>query len=298
MIPMSTELPPYSYTTPTSTVTPEYVGLDSPAEYRPPARRRVVVPLVLFLLTIASTYMMGGLAYSLPLMITLGAHELGHFLQARYYGVPASLPYFLPMPLSPIGTMGAVIAMHPGMGNRRSLFDIAISGPLAGLVPAVAFSAIGLSMSEVTRMGGPGTFSLGEPLLFRWLSLAIFGPLPAGHDVLLHPVAFAGWVGIFITALNLIPISQLDGGHMLYALLRRKAHVVATLLLVAAAIAIVAFDYWGWTLMLALLFLMGPNHPPTADDSVPLGAGRVLLGWLTLLFVFVGFTPTPFLMPS
>ena len=295
---MSTEFSPYSYDTPTSTVIPEYVGPESPGEYQPPARRRVVVPLVLFLLTVASTYMMGGLAYSLALMITLGAHELGHFLQARRYGVPASLPYFLPMPLSPIGTMGAVIAMHPGMGNRRSLFDIAISGPLAGLVPALAFSVIGLRLSQVVPAVGAGTVSLGEPLLFHWLSLAIFGQLPPGHDILLHPVAFAGWVGIFITALNLIPISQLDGGHMLYALLRRKAHILATLLLAAAAVAVVVYGYWGWTLMLALLCLIGPNHPPTADDTVPLGAGRVLLGWLTLLFVFVGFTPTPFLLPT
>ena len=118
--------------------------------------------------------------------------------------------------------------------------------------------------------------------------------LPEGQDVALHPVAFAGWVGIFITALNLIPIGQLDGGHILYALLLRRAHVVALALLGAAMLAVVIWGYWGWTMMILLLMLMGPAHPPTANDHVALGSGRRVLGWASLLFVPLGFTPVPF----
>ena len=134
--------------------------------------------------------------------------------------------------------------------------------------------------------------------MFKLFSHWIFGPLPAGLDISLHPLAYAGWVGIFITALNLVPIGQLDGGHILYALLRRKAHPVAVCLLSGAAVAVLLFRYWGWSVMLALLIVMGPKHPPTADDDVRLGSGRVLLGWLTLLFVPLGFTPTPFMIHS
>jgi membrane-associated protease RseP (regulator of RpoE activity) len=199
------------------------------------------------------------------------------------------------MPNSPIGTMGAVIVMQPGKGDRRSLFDIAVTGPLAGLLPALVFSVLGLQWSEVVAIGGEGAgLTLGEPLVFKLLAYFVFGPMPEEQHIALHPVAFAGWVGIFITALNLIPIGQLDGGHILYALLRRRAHVIAEVLLFAAMAAVVIWGYWGWTLMILLLMLMGPVHPSTADDNVPLGAARTWLGWLSLAFVPLGFTPVPF----
>jgi membrane-associated protease RseP (regulator of RpoE activity) len=257
--------------------------------------RRALVPILLFAATCLSTWLAGGLAFSLVIMTTLLAHELGHFLQARRYGVPASLPYFIPMPASPIGTMGAVIMMQPGMGNRRVLFDIAVTGPLAGLVPALLFSILGLQWSQLVATGDERVgLTLGEPLLFKLLAYMAFGPLSEDQGIALHPVAFAGWVGIFITALNLIPIGQLDGGHILYALLLRRAHVVAQVLLLAAMIAVVVWGYWGWTLMILLLMLMGPMHRPTANDDVPLGTGRRILGWASLLFVPLGFTPVPF----
>jgi membrane-associated protease RseP (regulator of RpoE activity) len=252
-------------------------------------------PVLLFAATCYTTTVVGGWAYSIPLLVTLLCHEFGHFLQARRWRVTASWPYFIPIPAPPLGTMGAVIRMRGHMGNRRALFDIGISGPLAGLVPALAFSIIGLTQSTVAPVvQADGVRSLGTPLLFQWLGDWILGPMPPGHDIYLHPMAYAGWVGIFITALNLMPIGQLDGGHVLYALLRRKAHIVAQVLLVGALVAIMVTNNWEWSLMLLLLFFMGPNHPPTADDNMPLGTGRTILGWLTLGFIFIGFTPHPF----
>ncbi|MCX7425421.1 MAG: site-2 protease family protein [Planctomycetia bacterium] len=291
-------------------------------------RRRWRVPLLLFVLTCLSTFVaypgdliaialiflstgslpagvsgsvvgelaVMGLQYSACLMTILLCHEMGHFLQTKRYGVPATLPFFIPMPMPPIGTMGAVIAMSRNMGNRRALFDIGITGPLAGLVPTLVFCVVGLHWSEVTSGHAGG--ALGAPLLLRFLVWLVFGSLPEGRDIVLHPMAFVGWVGLLITSLNLIPIGQLDGGHVLYALLRKKAHRVAQFLLMAAAVAVVVsavvYHYPMWILMVLLLFVMGPIHPPTANDDVPLGTARIVLGWLTLAFIFVGFTPTPF----
>jgi membrane-associated protease RseP (regulator of RpoE activity) len=266
-----------------------------PARFARPSRPRVLLPLFLFCLTCYSTWSAQGFAYALAVMTILLCHEFGHFLQALRHRVPASLPYFIPMPVSPVGTMGAVIVMQPGRGDLRALFDIGISGPLAGLVPSLIFSLVGLQLSHVAPVQAqPGVMMLGEPLLFKFMSHAVFGNLPPGYDVYLHPIAFAGWVGIFITALNMIPIGQLDGGHVLYALLRRRAHRVAQALLFAAMMGVVVFGYWGWSLMILLLMLMGPIHPPTANDDVPLGTGRTILGWASLLFVVIGFTPSPF----
>jgi membrane-associated protease RseP (regulator of RpoE activity) len=151
-------------------------------------------------------------------------------------------------------------------------------------------------MSDIVQVNTPLGLQLGEPLLFKGLAYLTFGHIGPTQDVALHPIAFAGWVGIFITALNLIPIGQLDGGHILYALLRRKAHIVAQLLLIGAALGVVIGRYWGWSLMIVLLMLIGPIHPPTANDDVPLGTTRIILGWASLLFVIIGFTPTPFIV--
>jgi membrane-associated protease RseP (regulator of RpoE activity) len=261
----------------------------------PPRQRRTVLPWVLFLLTCWSTYSVGGLAFAVPVMFILVCHEMGHFLQARRYHVPASYPYFIPMPFSPIGTMGAVIGMQAHVGDRKALFDIAITGPLAGLFPALVCCVVGLHASTVVETSHQGTsLMLGEPLVFKALSYLVFGPLGENRDIMLHPIAFAGWVGLFVTALNLVPIGQLDGGHILYSLLRRKAHPVATGLLFAVILAVVVLGYWGWSLMILLLVLIGAKHPPTADDNAPLGPVRPVLGWLMLLFVPFGFTPTPF----
>lgn len=274
-----------------------------PAQELPVARivrRRLRLPLLLFIATCLSTLLAGGgliegWKYALPLMTILICHEAGHFLQARRYRVYASYPYFIPMPAGPLGTFGAVIAMEARMGHRRALFDIGITGPLAGLVPTLVFCVVGLHLSTSKPWTPTGhELRLGEPLLFELLREHICDPTPPGHELFLHPMAYAGWVGLLITALNLVPIGQLDGGHVLYALLRTKAHRVASLLLLAAVVAVVSYGLIVWTLMLFLLMLMGPNHPPTADDEVPLGAGRIVLGWLTLAFIPFGFTGKPF----
>ncbi len=278
--------------------------MGSPAAFEPPPRPRWRLPLILFVATCASTFLVGtwssgaagGAAYALSIMTILTAHEFGHFLQARRYGVPASLPYFIPMPLTPFGTMGAIIAMRSRTADARALFDLAITGPLAGLVPALALSAIGLKLSTVELLettAEEGYLTLGEPLVFELLSYLVRGPLEEGTTLVLHPIAFAGWVGIFITALNLLPIGQLDGGHILYTLLPDKAHSISIAALGAAIVAVVALGLWHWSVLILLLLLLGVRHPPTAEDSAPLGRRRVVLGWLTLLFLFLGFTPTP-----
>ncbi|MGO8748237.1 MAG: site-2 protease family protein [Thermoguttaceae bacterium] len=271
------------------------------------------LPLALFVFTCLSTFVAGGstpdsfsvvngAVYSLCLMTILVCHEAGHYVQTRRYGVTASLPFFIPFPFSPIGTMGAVILMDSRVRDRRALFDIGISGPLAGLVPTLLCCTLGLAYdSRVAEAVAPaGSFSLGDPLLFKFFYHIIYGAIPEGSDVFIGPVAMAGWVGLLITSLNLFPIGQLDGGHILYALLPRKANKAATLILYGVLAAVVVgiavfhvYDLKGWTLMLALLFWMKPVHPPTHDDYVPLGAGRIVLGWLTLAFLIIGFTPTP-----
>jgi len=286
-------------------------------------RRWVGLPLALFAATWISTLLAGGFLdgwataaseglwagltaglaagawFAVPVMTILICHEMGHFLQARRWGVYASYPFFIPMPLSPFGTLGAVIAMEPRMGNRRALFDIGVTGPLAGLVPTLIFTAVGLSWSEYEVLPPEGVGLLyGDPPLFRFIAHLVLGPQPTGTGIVFHPMAFAGWVGLFITALNLIPIGQLDGGHVLYALLRKKAHVVASGLLLGATAMVVLFfeQYHMWLVMIMLLVAIGPNHPPTSNDETPLGWPRAVLGWLTLALILVGFTPTPIIV--
>lgn len=282
-----------------------------PPEPAPPPRRpsrRWGRALALFVLTCLSTWWAGndwvlegsGWAawmYAVPLMTILVCHEAGHFLQALRYRIYASFPFFIPMPITPIGTMGAVILMEARVGNRRALFDVGITGPLAGLVPTIVFTILGLHRSAFQPLA-PGDLMLNGPPLFRFLADWIIGPVPLGYQIAYHPMAVAGLVGMLITAINLFPIGQLDGGHILYGLLRRGAHTVAWLLLAGATATILftafmlgQYEMLGLLVMVGLLVALGPRHPPTADDYVPLGRLRLTLGWLTLAFVPLGFTP-------
>lgn len=304
-------------------------------EFAPaPLQRRLTRPrraLVLFLLTCLSTFLVGfygnrpvlpdweyieilsdprfgslwdhfqnGLVYSTCIIAILGAHEMGHYLQSRRYRVPASLPYFIPLPISPFGTMGAVIVQQGGVADRKSMFDIAISGPLAGLVFALPIAYWGTLKSNIAEIPAAADIAVyGNPLLLKWMVNLVHGPIPEGSDIGMNPQLFAGWVGIFITGLNLIPIGQLDGGHILYCLIGRPANLVARGLFFLAA-GVVACSYFfgdnsfmSWWLMLLLIWMFGTRHPPTANDRIPLGPVRIVLGWLTLMFVFIGLTPTP-----
>jgi membrane-associated protease RseP (regulator of RpoE activity) len=183
------------------------------------------------------------------------------------------------------------------MGDRKALFDIGITGPLAGLVPTMICCIVGMSLAKYERVVDADTVTIyGNPLLFDWLSYWIIGAKPPGHDILLNPILFAGWVGLFLTALNLMPIGQLDGGHILYGLLRKRAFPVAAVLLYGAVIAVIFFQMIQWSLLLILLLLIGARHPPTANDNVPLGFGRTVLGCLALAFIPIGFTPTPIIL--
>jgi membrane-associated protease RseP (regulator of RpoE activity) len=165
--------------------------------------------------------------FAVPLMAILLAHELGHYLAARWHRVPASLPYFIPLPsLSPFGTMGAVISMPGRIRSRNALLDIGAAGPLAGMVVAVPVLLVGLAQSEVRELSGPA-LQEGNCLLYLLLKRLVVGPIPPGHDVWISPAAFAGWAGLLVTALNLLPIGQLDGGHIAYALLGERQNQVA-----------------------------------------------------------------------
>lgn len=264
-------------------------------------RRRVFLGLsgwrlnaLLFVLASATTTLVGGPAYAAVLMTLLLCHEMGHYLQARRYHVPATLPYFIPVPLPPFGTMGAVIRMNQVGANRTQLFDIGVTGPIAGLVVAIPASIWGLAHSRIvatdTLVGH--SYQLGDSLLFAALSRLVVGVVPEGMDVLLHPVAFAGWAGLFVTALNLLPVGQLDGGHVLYSLLGRKSHAVALVVVAAFALTAILVNP-AWTLMVLVVLLTGVRHPPTADDAVPLGRKRTWVGIGALVFFVLSFTPDP-----
>jgi membrane-associated protease RseP (regulator of RpoE activity) len=256
---------------------------------------RLKWPIFLFVATCVSTWLTGGPIYSAAIVTILLCHEFGHYIQARRYHVPASLPYFIPMPFSPLGTMGAVIGMSGRIPNRKALFDIGISGPLAGLGPALFVTWLGLEWSNLAPNEAVprGSLLFNEPLIFDLLAYLKFGAIPDTMFINAHPLALAGWAGIFVTALNLIPIGQLDGGHILYAMLRQWSYPITTLLLYGSLAAMVLTGSYVWLLMVMLLLLSGPNHPPTHDDSQPLGRGRTILGWVTLAFIVVGFTPVP-----
>lgn len=235
-----------------------------------------------------------GLCYAGPLMSILLLHELGHYLQARRYGVPAIPPLFIPLPLPPFGTMGAVIVQSPHHADRKAMFDIAISGPLAGLVLALPVAWLGILQSKTAVIDpSHGAQVFGDPWVLKWMIRAVHGPLGPNEDVIINPLLMAGWVGVFITALNLTPIGQLDGGHILYCLIGRRAHVVAIMLIGLVIAYMVISQYWAFSVMVMLMLMMGVKHPPTANDHVPLGTARHVLGWLTLAFLLIGINPRP-----
>ncbi|MFH1680526.1 MAG: site-2 protease family protein [Candidatus Eisenbacteria bacterium] len=260
---------------------------------RPSRRPFPRVQAILFLLTAVSTIFAGGFAYSISLLAILVAHEMGHYLTARRHGIPATLPYFLPVPLTIFGTLGAVIKMDGRKATRRQLFDVGLAGPLAGVVVAVPVTLLGIRLSSVVSEAGlEGTLALGDSILFSALQRLALGPLPDAHTLLLHPIAFAGWAGLYVTALNLIPVGQLDGGHVLYGLFGRKAAGISLVALVGfTLIAISTYRYWLFLIFLILFF--GYRHPPMLEEEASLDTARKWLGVGTLALFLLAFTPIP-----
>lgn len=257
-----------------------------------------------------------GAPFAAALLGILLAHEFGHWIAARVHRVDCSPPYFLPFP-SLLGTLGAVIRMRGRIPHRAALVDIAAAGPLAGLVVALPLSWWGLSHSRigpapdgrpspasivdiagtVWRGDDPlpvtGVFLEGSSALNSVLAWMVHGAIPEGHDVYLHPVALAAWFGLFITALNLVPVGQLDGGHLLYALLGRRARSVGRVVVVALTL-LGLFAWAGWMLWAVLAaFVIKTSHPPTGDDERPLTFTRRALCWLCLVLFALTFVPVP-----
>jgi membrane-associated protease RseP (regulator of RpoE activity) len=237
-----------------------------------------------------------GLWYSLTILAILGAHEAGHYLACRAYGISASLPYFLPIPFPLTGTAGAFIRIRQPIPTKPALFDVGIAGPLAGFVVAVPALFVGVALSNLARI--PDDFSgleLGEPILFRLAAHLVWGQVPDGYSINLHPMAFAAWFGLLATALNLFPIGQFDGGHIAYAALGRKSSVV-TLASVGAALGLAFYSssWIVWTVLaVVLLFVFGWRHPPTYDEDVPLDRTRQWLAFVALIVLALCFTPAP-----
>jgi membrane-associated protease RseP (regulator of RpoE activity) len=257
--------------------------------------RRYIIHIVLFILTVASTWFVGGPAYSFAIILILLGHEMGHYLTSRRYGIRATLPFFLPFPLPPFGTLGAVIRMESTVSTRKALFDTGVAGPLTSLLLSIPAIVIGLRLSELIPASQvkEGALRLADPPLFSLIQRLVLGEISENYEILLHPIGFAGWVGLFVTALNLLPIGQLDGGHIAYALFGRKSRLIS-LIAIAAMAFITIFYNPGWLLLLILMILFGFRHPAPMDDQTPLDGKRKLIGAFAFLAFFLSFTPAPF----
>ena len=233
----------------------------------------------------------------IAVLTILMLHEMGHFIATIYYRVPASFPFFLPFPLNPIGTLGAVIGMHGNLADRKQIFDIGIAGPLAGLVAAVPLTFVGIAQLDLTTQPLSG-IGFRMPLLMHWIAswMQVEGYVP-GEPVWinqLNPVFIAAWVGLLITGLNMMPVGQLDGGHVTYTLFGKAAHWIARLTIVAAIAFMVFHQSYILVIMVLLVLLVGTSHPPTRDDSVPLGPVRWLIGLASLSIPVLCFPPLIF----
>jgi membrane-associated protease RseP (regulator of RpoE activity) len=280
---------------------------------KPRVRRNVI----LFLATVLTTLVVGvigptnwvnpmvfllhpqlllrGIPFAFTLLLILGVHEFGHYLTARRYGASVSLPYFIPAPPPfPFGTLGAIISMRSPARDRNSLFDIAVAGPLAGLVVAVPALLLGLTWSQVAKVPAGAVVTFGDSLLMRVLTWLVFGPIPAGMDVFVHPVALAGWVGLFVTALNLFPVGQLDGGRIAYALFGDRHRRISIATFVSLIVLGVVFSSVNWIVFAGLiLLLMGFHHAPPLDDLTPVSRGRYALGVFCLILLVLLVPPVP-----
>ena len=239
---------------------------------------------------------LSGLYYSIPILLILGAHEFGHYWYCRRHNVDATLPYFLPAPLPLTGTLGAVIRIKEPFPSTRALFDIGVAGPIAGFVMLLPFLWWGITQSVVIPIPqGADIVYFGEPALFKAIARWHFGPLPPGHDIALHPVAFAAWFGMLATALNLLPFGQLDGGHIAYAVFGHQARWVSLATLAATLLLVTRSMSWLMTalVMLAMAIFLGVRHPRIVDEGTPLDSTRLLVAVLALCIFLLCFIPVP-----
>jgi membrane-associated protease RseP (regulator of RpoE activity) len=281
---------------------------------RPRPRPRVRLQSLLYLLTALTTFAAGavgweplllgvddadiaaavqehwgrGLIYTAAVMAVLTAHEAGHFIAAKLHGIPATLPFFIPMPILLTGTLGAVIGMEGSRADRRQLFDIAIAGPLAGLVVAIPLLTLGIIGGTV---GEANPFAL--PALGAWIQSLVRPDLPTGTTVVPNPLFMAGWVGLLVTGLNMIPVSQLDGGHVCYALFGRKGNWLARTALIASILTVVISGQTNWVALIVIVSFLGVDHPPIREERQPLDPFRTALGLACFLIPIVTFMPEP-----
>ncbi len=282
-----------------------FLGPPQPRPWHPPTQ--VALCVGLFVATAFSTALTNGSAYAATVMVILLSHELGHYFMCRRYRVRSTLPFFIPFfPLrlpfshvpvlaSPFGTLGALILMRQRIASRKAVFDIGIAGPLAGLVPSIIALAYGLAHSTLvpTPLPDTGQINLGSSLALFGLEALIHPHQATGMEVLLHPVGYAGWAGLFLTSLNLLPVGQLDGGHVLYGLFGRRARLITWSALVG--VIVLAMFHHEWFVLAALLLLFARRgHPPAYDDEIPLDRRRRALGIFAMVVFIVTFTPVPF----
>jgi membrane-associated protease RseP (regulator of RpoE activity) len=293
---------------------------------RPKFRHRWWLHIVLFLLTLLSTTVVGaghylsyasdfgrqpvalqwrslldGLYYSLSILAILGAHEMGHYIACRRYNVDATLPFFIPAPFI-TGTLGAVIRIREPFPTKVSLFDMAVAGPLAGFVVLIPLLFLGLYLSPIVVI--PTNIPLvnfGEPLLFKLGMSVMFGPIPQGQGINMHPIVFATWFGMLATAWNLLPFGQMDGGHIAHATLGRWSfHLSIATVIGAIAMSTYSMSWWFMTaVMIIMLFLFGARHAPVLYNE-PLPASRQAIALLALVVLIICFIPVPIeeLLPS
>lgn len=279
--------------------------------WKPPEKPKVkvVTPLVLFFITFIAVIFAGafqygvnpfthlsevykGLPFALTLMAILLSHEMGHFLVSKRHDVVATLPYFIPAP-NLLGTFGAFIRMKSPIPNRNALVDIGAAGPIAGFLVALPALIIGIKLSPLVPIVSAGGITLGDSLLVKLVSFLVRPDIPAGYEIGLSPIAFAGWIGMFVTAMNLIPIGQLDGGHISYALFGKWYNAIARL----ALITLVIMGIWGWEVWLfwaLIILILGIRHPSPIDPYQPLDAKRKLIGVLAMILLVLTFIPVPF----
>lgn len=284
---------------------------DSGFKILKPKKKKPWVNIILFIITLFTTTFAGatfsnknpfeglnflsGIPFSLSLLTILLFHEAGHYLMSKRHNVQATLPYFIPAP-SFIGTFGAIIKMKSQITDKKSLIDIGATGPIAGFVVSIPLLIYGLMNSEISKIAGKDGIILGDSLLLKALTYLIWGKIPEDLDLILHPVAFAGWIGTFVTAMNLIPVGQLDGGHILYALSPKLFRKLS--LPIIMALFLMGYLGWeGWIFWGFLLLILGRYHPPVINEDEELPSSKKIIGILSLIIFIITFIPVPFKMP-